>query len=75
MKFAHLLCLLLLAGPAIAQPASKASKSPAKPARNIIIFVADGLRYGSVDPGNMPNMHKLKTRGVDFTNTKRKPSD
>ena len=69
MKFAHLLCLLLLAGPAIAQPASKASKSPAKPARNIIIFVADGLRYGSVEPGNMPNMHKLKTQGVDFTNS------
>jgi arylsulfatase A-like enzyme len=62
MKFAHLLCLVLLASPAAAQPAPK-------PARNIIIFVADGLRYGSVEPGNMPNMHKLKTEGVDFTNS------
>jgi arylsulfatase A-like enzyme len=62
-SFARLLCLVLLAAPAAAQ-------SPANPApRNIIIFVADGLRYGSVEPGNMPNMHKLKTEGVDFTNS------
>src|SRR5688572_23437713 len=38
-------------------------------ARNIVIFVADGLRYGSVDPENMPNMYRLKTQGVDFTNS------
>ena len=43
-------------------------QAPAKP-HNIIIFVADGLRYGSVEPGNMPNMYKLKTEGVDFTNS------
>src|ERR1700722_15836654 len=36
---------------------------------NVIIFVADGLRYGSVEPGNMPNMAKLKAEGVDFTNS------
>ena len=42
----------------------------AQPARhNVIIFVADGLRYGSVEPGNMPNMARLKTEGVDFTNS------
>ena len=67
MKFAGLLVrlfvLLLLAAPAAAQPAA----APAP--RNIIIFVADGLRYGSVEPGNMPNMYKLKTEGVDFTNS------
>jgi arylsulfatase A-like enzyme len=62
-QFACLLCLVLLAAPAAAQPAA----SPAP--RNIIIFVADGLRYGSVEPGNMPNMYKLKTEGVDFTNS------
>jgi arylsulfatase A-like enzyme len=50
-----------LAGPAPAQTAA--------PARNIIIFVADGLRYGSVEPGNMPNLAKLKAEGVDFTNS------
>lgn len=37
--------------------------------RNIVIFVADGLRYGSVTPENTPNMHRLKTEGVDFQNS------
>ncbi len=62
MKFASVagLVLTLLAAPALAQ-------SP-KP-HNIIIFVADGLRYGSVEPNNMPNLFKLKTEGVDFTNS------
>jgi arylsulfatase A-like enzyme len=58
MKFASVLCLALLATPAVAQ-------AP----HNIIIFVADGLRYGSVEPGNMPNMYRIKTEGVDFTNS------
>jgi arylsulfatase A-like enzyme len=61
MKFACLFAACLLATPAFAQ-------APAKP-HNIIIFVADGLRYGSVEPGNMPNMYRLKTEGVDFTNS------
>jgi arylsulfatase A-like enzyme len=60
MKSACLFAALLLATPALAQQT--------KP-HNIIIFVADGLRYGSVEPGNMPNMYKLKTEGVDFTNS------
>jgi arylsulfatase A-like enzyme len=62
MKSAAFLGLLLAAIvlPATAQP---------KSARNIVIFVADGLRYGSVTPDNMPNMHKLKSEGVDFTNS------
>ena len=67
MKFASLICLALLATPALAQsPATP----PAKPRpHNVIIFVADGLRYGSVTPENMPNMYRLKTEGVDFTNS------
>ena len=48
--------------PALAQP------RPAQP-HNVIVFVADGLRYGSVEPGNMPNMARLKSEGVDFTNS------
>lgn len=47
---------------------SAQAQAPQRP-HNIIIFVADGLRYGSVEPGNMPNLHKLKTEGVDFTNS------
>jgi arylsulfatase A-like enzyme len=66
MKIAPLsgLILALLTGPVLAQ-----AQSSQGGARNIIIFVADGLRYGSVEPGNMPNMFKLKTEGVDFTNS------
>ena len=49
---------------------SAAAQTSAQPGRhNIIIFVADGLRYGSVEPANMPNMARLKTEGVDFTNS------
>jgi predicted AlkP superfamily pyrophosphatase or phosphodiesterase len=64
MKFVPLTGLLLALTilPVLAQ-------APQKPPRNIVIFVADGLRYGSVEPGNMPNMHRLKTEGVDFTNS------
>jgi len=62
MKSAYLFAALLLTTPAFAQGTTP------KP-HNIIIFVADGLRYGSVEPGNMPNMYKLKTEGVDFTNS------
>ena len=61
MKIAPLagLILALLTWPALAQT----------PPRNIVIFVADGLRYGSVTQDNMPNMFKLKSEGVDFTNS------
>ena len=41
----------------------------AEPPHNVIIFVADGLRYGSVEPGNTPNMARLKAAGVDFTDS------
>lgn len=58
------LLLVLLTMPVLAQ-----AQSSQRGARNIVIFVADGLRYGSVEPGNMPNMYKLKTQGVDFTNS------
>jgi predicted AlkP superfamily pyrophosphatase or phosphodiesterase len=64
MKFVSVasLALALFITPALAQP-------PAPRPHNIIIFVADGLRYGSVEPNNMPNMFKLKSEGVDFTNS------
>src|ERR1700735_4544828 len=63
MKFAYLFVLVFLVTPAFAQP-------PTKPrTHNSIIFVADGLRYGSVEPANMPNMYRLKTEGVDFADS------
>jgi arylsulfatase A-like enzyme len=66
MKIAPLSALLLalLATPVLAQ-----TQQGAPQPHNIIIFVADGLRYGSVTQDNMPNMFKLKTEGVDFTNS------
>jgi arylsulfatase A-like enzyme len=46
-----------------------AGAQESSPPHNIVVFVADGLRYGSVEPGNMPNMARLKREGVDFTNS------
>jgi len=43
---------------------------PAQQARhNVIIFVADGLRRGSVTAENMPTLMKVRTSGVDFPNS------
>jgi hypothetical protein len=42
--------------------------APAVP-HNVIIFVADGLRYASVTKETAPTMFALKSRGVDFTNS------
>ena len=55
----------LPSGPLALLPAAASQAQP----HNVIIFVADGLRYGSVEPGNMPNMAQLKKQGVDFTNS------
>lgn len=41
----------------------------AAPAHNILLFVADGLRYGSVTSERAPNLAKLKAEGVDFANS------
>ena len=38
-------------------------------ARNIIIFVADGLRYGSVNPEDAPTMYALRQEGTYFSNS------
>jgi len=37
--------------------------------RNVIIFVADGLRPGSVTPEDMPTLAGLRTSGVEFRNS------
>ncbi len=43
-----------------APPAQQAQR------RNLIIFVADGLRRGSVNPQDTPAMWAIRTQGVDF---------
>ncbi|MDE2110728.1 MAG: alkaline phosphatase family protein [Alphaproteobacteria bacterium] len=41
----------------------------AGPKRNVVIFVADGLRYSSVTPETAPTMAKIRRDGVDFSNS------
>jgi arylsulfatase A-like enzyme len=40
-----------------------------QPRRNVIIFVADGLRPGSVNAEDTPALWSVKHHGVDFTNS------
>ncbi len=39
------------------------------PRHNVIIFVADGLRAGSVNPTDAPTMYQLEHQGVQFLNS------
>ncbi len=55
------LMLMALAAPAFAQ-------APQKP-RNVIIFVADGLRYGIVNADTAPTFQAIRDQGVDFRNS------
>jgi arylsulfatase A-like enzyme len=57
-RFASVAALCVLTAlPAQAQP------------RNVVIFIADGLRYDSVTPDTAPTMYRLKKEGVDFINS------
>ena len=54
--------LLLCAGAlVVAQDAPKR--------RNAIIFVADGLRHGSVNSIDTPALYRIRTEGVYFANS------
>jgi arylsulfatase A-like enzyme len=66
MRFARaaILCLAVFA----ALPAAARSGKADRP-HNVLIFVADGLRYVSVTPQTAPTLWKLKSEGVDFTNS------
>lgn len=54
-------CALTAALPLVAQ-------TPSSP-RNIIIFVADGMRTGSVNAQNAPTMLSIRNNGVFFSNS------
>ena len=41
----------------------------AAPRHNVLIFVADGLRYDSVTPKSAPTLWRIKKQGVDFANS------
>ena len=50
--------------------ASLAAASAAEPpAHNVVIFVADGLRYGAVDAASAPQMQAIRSEGVDFADS------
>ncbi len=42
---------------------------PAPRARNIVIFVADGLRHDSVNPADSPTLSAVRLRGAHFVNS------
>ena len=57
----------LLACLATTEPASSAPPAPS--GRNVIIFVADSLRYGIVTSGTAPTLAYIQKNGVDFRNS------
>ncbi len=44
-------------------------KSPTKSARNVVIFVFDGMRAGSINAEDTPTMFWIRTHGVSFANS------
>src|SRR5512143_93590 len=56
---------------AIFLPLTSVSQQPiGKPAQhNVIVFVADGLRYGSVNEKDTPALWSVRTQGVNFENS------
>jgi arylsulfatase A-like enzyme len=54
----------------VAHPAFAADPAPTPhKQRNVLIFVADGLRYDSITPQIAPTMWRIRHEGVDFTNS------
>jgi len=66
-SFAAALVILAVAGSAQAGPHHHAQ--PAHPPRNLVIFVADGLRYASVTTDTAPTLAQIQRDGVDFANS------
>ncbi len=48
-------------------PAHAATKTP--PKHNVILFIADGLRHGSVNSVDTPTLNSLRSLGVHFINS------
>jgi arylsulfatase A-like enzyme len=63
-KFARSLCLAAVSLLALSCAAQAADKP-----RNVIIFVADGLRYGIVSHNTAPTFADIQKNGVDFRNS------
>jgi len=63
-RFTRNLCLAVFGFLATSGIAHAADKP-----RNVIIFVADGLRYGIVNPDTAPTFADIQKNGVDFRNS------
>jgi hypothetical protein len=63
-----LLCVAAPAQQTTAPSQQSNASSPAPTRRNVIIFVADGLRYGSVNEKDAPTLWKIRQQGVNFVN-------
>ncbi len=50
-------------------PANAQSAAATVPRRNVIIFIADGLRHDSVNARDAPTLLALRERGVHFVNS------
>ena len=51
---------------ALGAPALAAAVAAGAAARNVLIFVADGLRPGSVTAADAPTLYALRERGTSF---------
>jgi len=60
---------LLLAAAVMAALAAPAVAQQASAKKNVVLFVADGMRAGMATEKNAPTMHALMTEGVRFANS------
>src|ERR1039458_6963799 len=63
----HALLISILAG--LSAATAPAQRSDAPRTHNIILFVADGLRRGSVTEADTPTLARVRKEGVDFRNS------
>ena len=68
MKRPLILTFLLVLGCTIAAPRRSLAQARAS-GRNIIIFVADGMRAGSINSQNTPALLSVRNNGVYFSNS------
>jgi hypothetical protein len=54
---------------AATSPSRHSSAAATNPRRNVIIFIADGLRHDSVNATDTPTLFGLRKRGVHFLNS------
>ncbi|MGE5243156.1 MAG: alkaline phosphatase family protein [Betaproteobacteria bacterium] len=50
-------------------PSARQTRGGSAGRRNVIVFVADGLRHGSVNERDTPALWKVRTEGVHFLNS------